>query len=455
MSSNDLAPRMAGAASPLVPLRLEVTAEAWAQTEPWIAYGKLVLGVLGLAGLLFSFVTISGAVVTQGTVSVENATKTVQHLDGGIVKKIFVKDGNHVNAGDLIVKLDDTQIFANLAIARGRALDAAIQNARLEAERDGKSTFVLSPSTPVQSDPVATRMLEAQQALFNARLAGRHGEDSVLRERVKQLAQDYDGLDQQLKSRQRELDYVNRELAGVLPLYEKGYVAQSRVGPLQRDQARLQGEVGQLGTQVEKAKAASDEAKLKLEQNAKDFNSQVAEEIRKAVTQYEEARQTLAALEDKLAGTEIRAPRAGVINALAVTTEGGVIAPGAAIAQVVPDDEKLVIEAKISPNDIDKVRGGLEATVKFPAFDARSTPRLEGQVTIVSPAALADKEQQNKPYFLAQIELLPSEVEKLGGDHRLIPGMPAEVYIETRQHSLLGYIVKPIADIVGRLGRDG
>ena len=154
----------------------------------------------------------------------------------------------------------------------------------------------------------------------------------------------------------------------------------------------------------------------------------------------------MAGLEDKLARTKIRAPRNGRVNGLAVTTEGGVISPGGVIAQVVPDDEKMIVEVRIQPNDIDKVRGGLEAVVKFPAFDARQTPRLHGQVTVVSPGALQDKESQGKNYFTAQVELPPEELVKLGREHHLIPGMPAEVYIETRERSMLSYVVKPITE---------
>ena len=436
--------------------QLDALSDLWATTEPWIAYGKIVLAGLGIVTLLFSFVSISGALVASGTVSVESNTKTVQHLDGGIVRKIMVKDGDQVAEGDILVTLDDTQIRATLAAARGRALDALTQQLRLESERDGRTTFTL-PATLTQgeADPQTLRMFEAQHALFVARRTGRQGEQNLLKQRLEQLRSDADGMSHQLQSRQRELEFVNRELAGVMPLYEKGFVNQARISPLQRDQARLQGETGNLTTGVTKAKSAMAEAALKLEQSDKDFNAQVAEELRKALSQFTETNEALSGLEDKLARTEIRAPRAGRINALAVSTEGGVIAAGSAIAQIVPEDEKLIIQAKIQPGDIDKVRGGQSAVVKFPAFNAKTTPRLEGLVTIVSAAALADRDQQNKPYFQAQIELPPEELAKLGRDHHLIPGMPAEVYIETRERSILSYIVKPIADIVSRLGRDG
>ena len=435
---------------------LETIADLWPSTEPWIAYGRTVMIGLAIVTVMFGFVSISGAVVASGIVTVESSTKTVQHLDGGIVQRIFVKNGDVVKEGDILVKLDDTQVRANVSVSRGRTLDALTQRLRLEAERDGKPTFLLPVElTSQQSDAQSIRMFEAQHALFIARRTGRHGEQGVLKQRIEQLRNDLGGMQQQLESRQRELDLTSRELKNVLPLFEKGFINQARLGPLQRDQARLTGEVGRLLTDVEKAKSAMTEASLKLEQSDKDFNSQVADELRKTLSQFTEANETLAGLEDKLARTEIRAPRPGRINALAVSTEGGVIAPGSAIAQVVPDDEKLIIEARIQPTDIDKVRGGLNAVIKFPAFNAKTTPRLDGLVTVVSPATLKDQDQQNKPYYLVQVELPAEELAKLGRDHKLVPGMPAEVYIETQSRSILSYVVKPVADLISHLGRDG
>ncbi len=452
-------PVAASAALPALPpggSRLDGISEGWPSTEPWIAYGKMVLGALGIVTLLFGFVSISGAVIASGTVTVESSTKTVQHLDGGIVQKIFVKNGDVVKVGDVLVKLDDTQLRANLGVSRGRTLDALTQQLRLEAERDSKPTFML-PATLLQgqTDPQMLRMFEAQHTLFVARRTGRQGEQSVLKQRVEQLKNDLGGLEQSLEARQREFEFVARELKGVLPLYEKGFINQARLSPLQRDEARLRGEVGRFRTDVEKSLSAMQEATLKLAQSEKDFQSQVADELRKALSQFNEASENLTAIEDKLARAEIRAPRNGRVNGLAVSTEGGVIQAGSPILQVVPDDEKLIIEAKIQPQDVDKVRGGQAAVVKFPAFNAKTTPRLEGLVTTVSPATLKDQDQQNKPYYQVQIELTPEELAKLSREHKLIPGMPAEVYIETNSRSILSYIVKPIADLVSHLGRDG
>jgi HlyD family secretion protein len=429
----------------------------WTSTEPWIGFGKKLMIALVLAGAVASLISISGAVVTNGTVSVENNYKTVQHLDGGIVSRILVKNGDSVKEGDVLIRLEDTQVRTQLAVVKGRLTDALIQATRLEAERDDRAQFKL-PEAIAQdlADPQVARMLDAQRTLYAARRLSRLGEQGVLRQRVQQLTNDLSGTEHQLAARTRELDISARELKGVLPLFEKGFVNQGRLGPLQRDTARLEGEVGRLEGEVAKTKAGLLESELKLAQSEKEFQSQVAEELRKVQAQIGEFTENRTGLDDKLARTEIRAPRRGRVHALAATTEGGVIAPGSQIAQVIPDGEKLIIEVRVQPQDIDKVRGGLPAAVKFPAFNAKKTPRLDGTVTTVSPAQINDNspQSQGKAYFTAQIELPPEEIARLGKEHTLVPGMPAEVYIETTPRSILSYLVKPLFDSMSALGRE-
>jgi HlyD family secretion protein len=440
---------------PAVPPALPQSGDAWAASDPWIARGRRVLWALIAVFALFGLIGISGAVVATGTVSVEGNYKTVQHLEGGIVSQILVKNGDRVGEGDPILRLDDAQVRASLGIARGRLSDAFIQQARLEAERDAKRSFTLPSRLLLDpADPQVARMLDAQRTLFAARQISRQGEMQVLSQRVEQISNDIGGIERQLIARTREFELNERELKAVLPLFEKGFVNQQRLGPLQRDQARLDGELGRLKSDLARARAAQAEAELKLEQSEREFQSQVADELRKVQAQVTEFTEQRGALEDRLSRTLVRAPRAGRIHALAPTTVGGVIAPGSAIAQVIPEGERMVVEVRIQPQDIDKVRGGYPAAVKFPAFNANKTPRLEGMVTNVSPAQVNDPQQNGKPYFTAQIELSASEIARLGREHPLVPGMPAEVYIETSSRSILSYIIKPLVDTMSQLGRD-
>jgi HlyD family secretion protein len=429
----------------------------WTSTEPWIGAGKKLMYALLACSVAAGFVSISGAVVASGTVSVENSYKTVQHLDGGIVSKILVKNGDLVKEGDVLIRLDDTQIRSQLGVSRGRLADGLIQSARLTAERDDKANFEIPADVAHDlGDAQIARMIDAQRTLFLARRTARLGERSVLQQRVQQLSSDLAGAEHSLSARSRELEITARELKGVLPLFEKGFLNQQRLGPLQRDAARLEGEVGRLEGEKAKAKAGMLEAQLKLAQSDKDFQSQVADEQRKVQSIINEAADQRAGLEDKLARAEIRAPRKGRINNFVPTTEGGVITPAMAIAQIIPDGEKLIVEVRIQPQDIDKVRGGLPAAVKFPALNAKKTPRLDGTVTVVSPAQITDNspQSQGKPYFTAQIELPPSEIARLGREHTLVPGMPAEVYIETTPRTILSYLVKPLLDSMSVLGRE-
>jgi HlyD family secretion protein len=432
------------------------TGEAWTSTEPWIAFGKKLVGVLVLSTVVLGFLSLSGAVVTQGVVSVEGNYKTVQHLDGGIVAKILVKNGDFVAEGDVLVRLDDTQVRAQLAVTKGRLADALIQQARLEAERDGKAMFVPPAALgPDLADPQIARTIEAQRTLFFARRLAHSGEQAVLRQRVEQMKTDVVGVRQQFAARSRELELTSRELRAVLPLYERGFVNQQRLSPLQRDTVRLEGDVARLRGDTEKMQASLVEAEARLAQADNEFRSQVADELRKVQAIIGETSENRLALEDKLARTEIRAPRSGYVNALAVTTEGGVITPASAIAQIVPRDGKMIIEVKIQPTDIDKVRGGLPAVVKFTSFQANRTPRLDGVVTTVSPAQIVDNTAagQGRAYFTAQIEVPESEFVKLGPGKRPTPGMPADVFIETTLRTILSYLVKPLMDAMSHVGR--
>jgi HlyD family secretion protein len=443
----------AAAALPSKPPALPLPDSDWHTTDPWIRFGNLVIVGLCVGLMLFSLINISGAVVAQGTVSVEGNYKTIQHLDGGIVSKILVKNGDRVHAGHVLIRLDDTQVKASLAVTNAKLQDVQIQQARLETERDGQTKFQF-PSTlsKLSANPQVSQIFEGQRAIFIARAQARRGEQSVLTQRYEQLLSELAGLELQLAARNKEVVLNKRELDGVLPLFERGFVNQQRLGPLQREQVRLEGEIGRLRGDVAKAKSGIAEAELKLAQSDKDFMNTVLDDLRKVQAQVREFEEQRLALQDKLNRIEIRAPRSGLVHALATTTEGGVITPASQIAQVIPDDEKFIIEAKLTPGDIDKVRGGQAAFVRFPSLDAKSTPRIEGLVTTVSPAQIADP--QGRPYFTAQIELSAEELAKVAKEHQLVPGMSAEVYIETRARTMLSYMVKPLVDAVTPLFRN-
>ncbi len=427
---------------------------AWHATEHWITIGnRTVCWLLGGLLLFTSVVPISGAVVATGTVTVENNYKSVQHLDGGIVAKILVRNGDRVAQGDVLVRLDDTTARTSLAVVKGRVSDLLVQQARLEAERDRKPAMTLPPEVlTAAADQALAKIVATQQSLFAARSNAHHGELSVLRQRIAQLDADRTGTEAQLQARTREFELASRELDSVRPLFDKGLVNQQRYGALQRDAARLEGDIGRLKSDLMRSIGAIGEFELKLLQSDKEYTQQVVDDLKKvqaALAEQEESRTQLA---DRLGRIEIRAPRAGHVHALAAHTEGGVIQPGSTILQIIPEGEKLIVEAQVQPQDIDKLHKGQTASLRFTAFAARTTPKLDGTLSNISAAQFTD--QQNRSYFTAQIEVSAQELKKLGGGHALKPGMPTEVYIETNSRSILSYFVKPLGDLMSRSLRE-
>ena len=425
-------------------------------TEPWIRYGNKVIAGLVLGFLAFGLLSISGAVVANGVVNVETNYKAVQHLDGGIVAKILVRNGDRVAEGDVLIRLDDTAARTNLAAISSRANDLMVQRARLEAERDRAQAIQL-PAVIADAqgrDPTLAGIVAAQQTLFRARMAAHAGELGVARKRYEQAATDVAGLAKLLAARRREAELSAAELASVKPLFDRGFANQQRLMPVQRENARLEGEVGKLTSDLARTRGAAAEAELRLAQVQKEYTQQVVDELRKIEAQLAEVSEQRTQLGDKMRRIELRAPRSGRVHAPAVHTEGGVIQAGSTVLQVIPEGEVLLVDAQIPPQDIDKVKKGQAAWIRFPAFNAKSTPRLEATVSNVSPAQMVDQQQQGRQYFTVQVALAKGEMEKLPKGHDLVPGMPAEVYIDTGGRSILSWLLKPLFDAMSRTMRE-
>ena len=436
----------------------------YAATGPWVRFGNLVLAGLMIGSLLFGLVSISGAVVATGVVNVESNYKTVQHLDGGIVARILVRNGDRVAEGDIVLKLDDTQVRANHAVAVAKMNDFLVQQARLEAERDGVDQIALPNDVlAAGAEPTLAKIIASQQTLFRARVIAHRGDLDVLRQRIEQTSNDAAGMEKSLAAKVKEAAISRAELASLKPLYDRGFANMQRFLPVQRDNARLEGEVGRLTSDLAKVQSTVSEARLKLAQSDKDFTQAILDELRKVQTSLAEVSEQRVALEDKLRRVDIRAPRSGLVHALSVHTEGGVVQAGSPIMQIIPEGERLIVDAQLTPQDIDKVRKGQPAYVRFPAFNAKTTPRLEATVINVSAAQLTENQtpglvqassSQNKSYFTAQVALNDGEAAKLPKGHALVPGMPAEVYIELGDRSMLSYFVKPLMDAMSRTFRE-
>jgi len=407
----------------------------------------IIAGVLG--GGWFFFMPLAGAVVVPGNLVVQSNVKTIQHPTGGVVAEIKVANGTRVNAGDLLVRLDATQVQANLQMVSKQLDEMRARIARLTAERDGRAKFAIPGELAARAGDEAVRtLLASEDALFTARASARQSQRELLQSRIAQLTEEISGLETQVASRAKQLELIQGELGGVQDLYDKRLVPLARLTTLQREAARIDGERGQLASSIAETKSKIGEAELQIVRLDQDFRTDVVKELNEAQGKEAELVERAVAARDLLDRIEIHAPTSGVIHQLAAHTIGGVIRPGDAIMEIVPDTEDLQIEARLQPQDIDQVRTGQKAFVRFSAFNQRTTPQLTGSVSYVS-ADTSHDQQTNAPYFTVRIVLPDEERHRLAGQ-QLVPGMPAEVFMQTGSRTMMSYLFKPIADQMRR-----
>jgi membrane fusion protein, type I secretion system len=407
----------------------------------------LVASVLG--GGWFFFMPLAGAVVVPGNLVVQSNVKTIQHPTGGVVAEIKVQNGDHVSAGDLLVRLDATQAQASLEMVNKQLVEVRAKIARLTAERDGLAQLAIPPELASRTDDETVKsLLASEQSLFKARSSARQSQKDLLQSRVAQLNEEISGLGVQVDSRAKQLELIQGELAGVQDLYDKRLVPLTRLTALQREAARLDGERGQLLSSVAETKSKVGEAELQIVRIDQDFRTDVVKELGDAQGKEAELVERGVAARDLLDRIEIRAPTSGVVHQLAAHTIGGVVRAGDAIMEIVPDTEDLQVEARLQPQDIDHVHTGQTAFVRFSAFNVRTTPQLKGLVSYVS-ADTSHDQQTNAPYFTVRVTLPHDERRRLAGQ-QLVPGMPAEVFMQTGSRTMVSYLFKPIAEQMRR-----
>ena len=409
----------------------------------------LVVGVGGWGATA----VISGAVVASGSLVVDSNVKKVQHPTGGIVGELRVRDGDHVHAGDIVVRLDETVTRANLAIVTKGLDELMARKARLESERDGWDTIVF-PAQPVAgaSDPERAAVMDSERKLFNLRKTARNGQKAQLQERVTQLGEEITGLTAQQNSKAKEITLVERELAGVRDLWNKNLVQLNRLTALEREAARLDGERGQLIASAAQAKGKIAETALQILQIDQDLASDVAKELREVDGKIGEFIERKVTAEDQLKRIDIRAPQDGTVFQLAVHTVGGVITAGDPIMLIVPEADNLSVEVKVNPQDIDQLQLNQKAILRFSAFNARTTPEIEGIVTRISADTSTDQ-RTGQTYYTVRISMPAEQIERLG-DVKLLPGMPVEAFVQTGERTMLSYLMKPLHDQVMRAFRE-
>ncbi len=412
----------------------------------------VVLLAGGLGGWA-STAEISGALIAPGSIVVDSNVKKVQHPTGGVVGEVRVRDGDRVKAGDILIRLDETVTRANLAIVTKGLTELYARKARLAAERDSAETVPVPKELADRiDDPDVQDELSSERKLFELRRTARLGQKDQLQQRVQQLREQITGLTAQQDAKSKEMSLIQQELQGVRDLWAKNLVQFSRLTSLEREDARLQGERGQLVAAAAEAKGKIVETELQILQIDQEFSSDVAKDLRETDNKIGEYVERKVTAEDQLKRTDIRAPQDGVVFQSTANTVGGVITAGDPIMYIVPELDTLLVEAKVDPKDIDQVQLGQRVVLRFSAFNTRTTPELNA--TVVRIAADTNTDQRTgQSFYLVRISMTADEIKRLG-DVKLTPGMPVEAFIQTGERTMLSYLVKPLHDQLMRAFRE-
>lgn len=419
-----------------------------------IVAGSILVAVLviGLGGWA-STAQISGALIAQGSITVDSNVKKVQHPTGGVVGELFAHDGDHVKAGDILLRLDETVTRANLAIVNKGLIELYARKARLAAERDGVDTMAVPRELADRlNEPDVKEALGSERKLFELRRQDRLGQKQQLQERITQLQEQISGLAAQQAAKDKGIALTEQELQGVRDLWQKNLVQLNRLTSLQRDEARLDGERGQIIAQAAEAKGKIAEIQLQIIQVDQDLSSDVAKELRETDSKIGEYVERKVTAEDQLKRTEIRAPQDGIVFQSTANTVGGVIAAGDPIMLIVPESDNLTVEVKVDPKDIDQVQFGQTVVLRFTSFNVRTTPEIDGTVSRIAADTTTDQ-RTGQSYYLVRIAMPPGEVKRLG-DVKLTPGMPVEAFVETGERTMLSYLIKPLHDQLMRAFRE-
>ena len=396
---------------------------------------------------------LAGAIIAPGSIVVDSHIKKVQHPTGGIVGKLFVRDGDHVKSGQLLVQLDETVIRANLAIVTKALDELNARQARLVAERDGANSITFPPKLLARTnDPSAVAAIAGERNLFESRRADRMGKKAQLNQQIGQLQEEINGLNAQQAAKTKEIALIQRELAGVRDLYAKKLVPLTRLIQLEREATRLDGERGQLIAAVATAQGKISEIKLQIIQVDQDLSKEVATSLPDIESKIGELIERKVTAEDQLKRTDIRAPQTGTVFESTVHTVGGVITAGEPIMLIVPDDDDLQAEAKVAPQFIEQVRVGQSVMLRFSALDVHSTPEIDGVVTRISADTSVDK-RSGEAYYTIRVSLPAKELEKLHGV-KLLPGMPVEAFVQSGERTVISYLMKPLHDQFMRAFRE-
>jgi HlyD family secretion protein len=396
---------------------------------------------------------LSGAITASGSVVVDSNVKKVQHLTGGVVGELLVREGDRVRIGDTLVRLDETVLRAGLAIFTKGLDEMRARKARLASERDGVERIVVPPELiDALPSPEFASALDSERKLFDLRRAARQGQKSQLRQRIAQLDDEVRGYAALQQAKAEEIELIQRELTGVRILWQKNLIQMSRLTVLEREAARLKGELAQSRASSAQVRGKISEIELQIIQIDQDLSSEVAKELREIDGKIGEFIERKVTAEDQLKRVDIRAPQNGVVHQLSVHTVGGVVSPADPVMLIVPEADLLTVEAKISPQDIDQLYVGQAASLRFSAFNQRTTPEIQGAISRISADVTSDQ-RTGQNFYTARVSITPEELARLGSV-KLLPGMPAEIFAKTYDRSVLSYFAKPLSDQIVRAFRE-
>lgn len=417
-----------------------------------IAIGALLAMLLiGAIGGWAATAKLSGAVIASGQVTVDQNVKAIQHRDGGIVSEITVREGDHVKAGQVLLRLDDAQTRSERSILKSQLVELRIRQARLNAERD-TAAAVVYPADLERSDPQISQLIDGETRLFTGNLANRESQKKQLRLGIDRIEEELNGLRSQRVSKADEINMVSQEYERVNSLYQRKLVEFQRLYTVDRELVQMRGQLGEIDAAIARTKTRTNETELQILAVDEEARTKAQQELTVVDTRISEIRDRLSAISDRLSRTDIRAPISGTVNELRVHTIGGVISPAEVLVTIVPEDAKLNIRASLPPASIDQVRIGQKARLRFSAFNQRTTPELSGFVSFLSPATTRDSVTGANAY-LAYIELDDGQRAELGGQ-TLLPGMPVEIFLTTQERTVLSYFTKPITDRFSRTFRE-
>ncbi len=426
----------------------------WSMRGPMLIGFAALLVLIGGFGVWGAMASLAGAIVATGQIEVEQNRQVIQHPDGGVVAAIEVIEGERVAAGDVLIRLDGTLLLSELAIVEGQLSEVISQRVRLEAERDNIPDLVFPAGllTEAALKPGVQSQIDGQRSLFEARRATSAQEVDQLTRQISQIHARITGIDAQSEAIRIQLDLIRQELSSQKSLLERGLTQAASVLALQREEARLLGQTGDLISTRAQAEERITELNVVIGSIDIRRREEATDRLREIAPTELELAERRRALMEQVARLDIRTPVAGIVLGLGVTTPRAVIRPADPLLYIVPQDRPLVIAGQVSPIDIDQVHVGQPVELVFSAFSSRTTPHLQGRVTVVSADAFSDQ-ATHASFYRIEIGLDPGEIDRLGG-LQMMPGMPVEAFIQTDARTPIDYLLKPFTDYFNRAFRE-